>query len=217
MSPSPEVYLAYHFRNSKLYPIEDHYKRLSREMIFGLIEVLHEHICYYDLEYDEFNKSEAQLEFRENINMFLRFFDKGYFISEKGYVLELPNDALVKLIQSDFSVFISDDIVLKIQTAIKMYFHFSSNKEEKRKAINILVDILEPLREDLKRILNEEWEINKTKHDKLIFDIVNEFNIRHFKEVKNYSEDIWFEWMFHYYLSVINTYYRLKVASDVIR
>ena len=57
--------------------------------------------------------------------------------------------------------------------------------KEKRKAINLLADILEPLRNELKNILNEEWEFNKNLHDNLIFEIVNNFNIRHNKEVKN--------------------------------
>lgn len=105
-----------------------------------------------------------------------------------------------------------DDTMGKMNTAIKMYYRFDSNMELKKKAINILADILEPLREDLKNTLNALYEINKNTHDKLIFDIVNNFNVRHNNKRQNteYEMHIWYDWMMQYYTSVIVTYYKLK-------
>ncbi|GIO28274.1 hypothetical protein J43TS3_28850 [Ornithinibacillus bavariensis] len=93
-----------------------------------------------------------------------------------------------------------------------MFYRFNANEESKKKAINILSDILEPLREELKDLLNNEYEVNKNSHDKLIFEVVNQFIIRHNnqKQRTEYSREIWYDWMMQYYTSVITTYYRLK-------
>lgn len=87
----------------------------------------------------------------------------------------------------------------------------------KKKAITILTDILEKVREELKTSLNQEFNINKNEHDKLIFEIVNKFNIRHNddKQCRNYSQDIWYDWMMQYYTSTIITYYKLLERNGV--
>jgi hypothetical protein len=84
--------------------------------------------------------------------------------------------------------------------------------EEKKKAINILADILEKEREPLKELLNSEYEVGKNEHDKLIFGIVNGFNIRHNRadQKGDYSREIWYDWMMQYYTSVIIAYYKLQ-------
>lgn len=215
MGPSPEIYFLKHLRNSNIYPIEVYYNKYSQEELFTVIEILHNHIARYDIESQEYDFKQVQEEFREYINSILRFYDKGYFLNINGHILELPNDGLLELLKSKNEVIESELTKNKLETAMKMYLHHTSNREEKRKAINLLADIIEPFRYELQDILNEEWEINKNKHDNLIFEIVNKFNIRHNKTVMNYSEEIWFDWMFHYYISVIKTYYRLKEAREL--
>ncbi|MCY6958885.1 hypothetical protein [Clostridium brassicae] len=221
MKPSPEIYLLKHLHNNKVYPIDEHYNRYSKGDLFSVIEILYEHIGKIDsdalspYEYDDLIKDEAQKEFREHINSFLRFYEDGYFLDNKGHVIVLPNDGLLDLIQKECPKNITDNIVEKIRSAIKMYFSFSSTLVEKQKAIAVLADVMEPLREDMKEIFNSEWNFNKNKHDKLIFNIVNNFEIRHEdkpnkNQNKEYDKSIWYEWMFHYYLSTIYAYYRLK-------
>ena len=214
MSPSPEIYILKNLYKGSIFPIEDYYQKYDSDTLFTVIEILHNHIAKYDIKYLEYIIDEPREEFRKHINSLLKFYNEGYYINEQGYILELPNDALLNVISRAPNEIESQLILEKYRSAIKMYLHYTSNREEKRKAINLLADILEPLRNELKNILNEEWEFNKNLHDNLIFEIVNNFNIRHNKEVKNYSEDIWFEWMFHYYTSLINTYYRLIDAKE---
>lgn len=99
----------------------------------------------------------------------------------------------------------SDTVTEQVETAIKLFFKYNSNMEEKRKAINILADILEPYRKDLK-------EFTTNKHDKIIFGIVNDYGIRHndLKQIDDYEKPIWYECMFHYYLSTVHAVLRLK-------
>ena len=64
--------------------------------------------------------------------------------------------------------------------------------EQKKKAINILADILESEREEVKDTLNAEYEVPKNEHDKLIFGIVNGYNIRHNRadQKNDYSKEM---------------------------
>ena len=125
--------------------------------------------------------------------------------------MEQSNEAVNALLQTDVPKTINEGVMEQLQTSVKMFYRFNSNEESKKKAINILADILEPLRENLKELLNNEYEVNKNSHDKLIFEVVNQFNIRHNnqKQITGYSREIWYDWMMQYYTSVIITYYRL--------
>lgn len=212
MKPSPEAYLFNHVGNKDVYPIEQYGHKFDKVTVFTLIEILHqfiwkiEEIDDYDMLdiYPDF-KSTAQKEFRGEINKYLRHLEDGYELTEKGYIIDLPDNGLNNLIKNDLPEHTSDTVTEQVETAIKMFFKFDSNLEEKRKAINILADILEPYRDDLK-------SYTTTKHDTMIFGIVNQYGIRHndLKQKDNYEKPVWYEWMFHYYLATVHAVLNLK-------
>lgn len=72
------------------------------------------------------------------------------------------------------------------------------------------------MRDDLKETLNQEYDISKNDHDRLIFGIVNGYNIRHNKadQKTDYSCEIWYDWMMQYYTSTILAYYKLKRVHE---
>lgn len=86
--------------------------------------------------------------------------------------MQMPNGALRELLEYDGSD-LPDSVYLQLATATEMYYRFDANLEQKKKAINILADILESEREEVKDLLNAEYELPKNEHDKLIFGIVN--------------------------------------------
>lgn len=220
LCPSANVYFTIKLNDDKVFPIDDNYSRYSKEILFSVIEILYLNMGKYekveDFSYNTEEKyyynTEIREEFRETINSFLRFYEDGFYLSNNGLLLELPNEPILEIINKDVSDILSDEILKKFEAAIKMFLHFSTLVEEKRKAIAILADILEPLREEVKNILNDELDINKKDSDSLIFSIVNKFQIRHNDEKQNkeYNNDIWFEWMFHYYSATIIAYYSFK-------
>lgn len=188
--------------------------------MFTLIEILYKHIGFYDFGNDKFEKREHQEEFTTLINNLLKRYKNGYYLDEKlGFIMEQSNEAVNALLQTDVPKTINEGVMEQLQTSVKMFYRFNSNEESKKKAINILADILEPLRENLKELLNNEYEVNKNSHDKLIFEVVNQFNIRHNnqKQITGYSREIWYDWMMQYYTSVIITYYRLIENKGYIR
>lgn len=213
LKPSPEIFFMNHIEKNDVYPIDYNYKKYSEGTLFTVIEILYDHIGHYDYGMKRLDKNIPRKNFSEDINNILKFYNTGYYLEpENGFIMEMPNIAVKKQLKKDVSGIFSDDTLEKYKTAQKMYYRFNSHDEEKRKAINILADILEPTRENLKEILNNEFDISKKKHDKLIFETVNKFNVRHNdkSQIKNYSKDIWFDWMFQYFSSVIIAYYKLN-------
>ena len=220
MAPTPEVFFINQLESDNIYPIHKNYIYYSVEELFTLIEILYKHIGFYDFGNDKFEKREHQEEFTTLINNLLKRYKNGYYLDEKlGFIMEQSNEAVNALLQTDVPKTINEGVMEQLQTSVKMFYRFNSNEESKKKAINILADILEPLRENLKELLNNEYEVNKNSHDKLIFEVVNQFNIRHNnqKQITGYSREIWYDWMMQYYTSVIITYYRLIENKGYIR
>lgn len=154
-------------------------------------------------------------EYIEHINNLLRMYGDGYYLEpENGFIMKLPNEALKHQL-SYHGDDMPNTVFAQLSTATEMYYRFDSNMEMKKKAINILADILEKEREDVKNVLNEKYDIKKNEHDSLIFNIVNSFNIRHNRadQKNDYSKDIWYDWMMQYYTSAIIAYYRLKTEN----
>lgn len=214
LAPSPEIFFFTKLNNNHVWPIPDCYEKYSEETLFSVIEILYDHIALFDFETLELENEAPRTEFVEHINNVLRFYGEGYYLEPtNGFIMLIPNESLRNQLSYD-GADIPDTVLTQLTTATKMYYRFESNMEEKKKAINILADILELERKRLQDILNQEYQINKNKHDRLIFDTVNNCNIRHNKEkqLKDYNREIWYDWMMQYYTSVIIAFYKLSVA-----
>lgn len=208
LSPSPEAYLFAEAKLKNIWPIEHNYNR-PKEDTFTLIEVLHKFIRRID-GFGMYEEKEAQKEFRDMINKYLVCLNEGYLLTESGYIINLPDDGLGNLITQDLPKTADDTDTQKVETAIKMFFRYDSNEDEKMKAINLLADILEPYRVSLKQITTDN-------HDNLIFQLVNQYGIRHndLKQKKDYDKPIWYEWMFHYYLSTVHATLKLELVKKL--
>ena len=210
---APEIFFMNHLRSSEIYPIYEYYESYTEDELFSVIEILYDKIAVYDYKNNTLEIKQPRNEFSTQINNVLKFYSSGYYLeTNSGTICKGTNSAIKEMLFENLYETFDDDTMGKMNTAIKMYYRFDSNMELKKKAINILADILEPLREDLKNTLNALYEINKNTHDKLIFDIVNNFNVRHNNKRQNteYEMHIWYDWMMQYYTSVIVTYYKLK-------
>lgn len=217
MSPSPEIYFMNHLNSTDVLPIADNYIYYKEEELFTIIEILYNHIGYYNYKKDQLITEEPKNEFATYINNLLKRYNNGYYLDEKyGFIMVQPNEALKEMMHSEIPVTLGENVLEQLRTATRMYYRFDANLEQKKKAINILADILEPVRSKLKDLLNDEFQVHKNDHDKLIFEVVNNFQIRHEneKQFKEYSKPIWYDWMMQYYSSIILTYHRLIQQSQ---
>lgn len=212
MSPSPDVYFTIRTQKLDAWPIDsENVGMYDESTLFTVIEILYDHIGKYNFITQKFEQKELQVEFLGHINNILKFYEDGYYLEPtNGFVMKMPNIALKAQLESNCEQ-VPDDVLEKMRSATKSYYRFNADLEIRKKAICTLADILEMVREQLKEILNREYEINKNNHDKLIFEFVNQYNIRHNdkKQYTEYSRDIWYDWAMQYYTSVIIAYYKL--------
>lgn len=216
MAPSPEVYFMTHLQDKQVWPIAEYYEGYTEEILFSVIEMLYAHIGIYNYTTSKIEVAEEKALYLEQINNLLRAYKDGYYLEPTdGYVMEMPNKALQEQLSYDGSD-LPEGVLEQLKSASRMYYRFDTDMEAKKKAINILADILEKVRDDLKETLNKEYDISKNDHDRLIFGIVNGYNIRHNKadQKTDYSREIWYDWMMQYYTSTILAYYKLKRVHE---
>lgn len=206
MAPSPEAFIFKHLGITDVFPISYEYMG-NKVATFTLIEILHKYIRKIEA-FDMYEEEEAQQEFRDMINKYLVCLEEGYILTEKGYIINLAEDGLRQIITQDLPEDTDDSTTAKVETAIKLFFKYDSTEEEKLSSIKLLCDILEPYRKNLEKVTT-------SKHDDLIFSIVNNYGIRHndITQKTDYEKPIWYEWMFHYYLATIQATLKLNLKK----
>ena len=195
--PSPEVYFATCLQDKEVWPIWQYLEEYDEQTLFSVIEILYDHIGVYNYEIDQFENEAQKEEFAEQINNILRAYKEGYYLEPtNGFIMQIPNGALREQLEYDGSD-LPDSVYEQLATATEMYYRFDANLEQKKKAINILADILESEREEVKDTLNAEYEVPKNEHNRA-------------DQKNDYSKEIWYDWMMQYYTSVIIAFYKLK-------
>lgn len=154
--PSPEVYFATCLQDKEVWPIWQYLEEYDEQTLFSVIEILYDHIGVYNYETDQFENEAQKEEFAEQINNILRAYKEGYYLEPtNGFIMQIPNGALREQLEYDGSD-LPDSVYEQLATATEMYYRFDANLEQKKKAINILADILESEREEVKDTLNGE-------------------------------------------------------------
>ena len=106
----------------------------------------------------------------------------------------------------DYSA-LSQESQRKLKKAINEYA--TGKSEEKENAVRDLADILESLK-DIGFSLG-------SKDDSALFNIINNFSVRHSnrRQHKDYDKDVWLDWMYIFFLSTVGAIVRLhRKASD---
>lgn len=217
-------------RRDDLWPISDGYevvgklKFYTKNDLFDMIEFIFENIskpietpnlhyhtwCSCGLHYTEFSKKDGQNEFRSEINEFLGDFEGGYELSENGEILHKADHGLKKLLDAQKIDLGKGDINTRMIEAENLFYSGRSNFSDRKNAVKELADCFEFLRDDLKTILN-------TKDESDLFNIANNFGIRHHNEKQKveYDKNIWLSWMFHFYLATLHASLRLIEKSKL--
>lgn len=200
---------------SNLWPIKDNYLKYSEEDLFDVIEFLHDYISkplegqYHSwndcgMHYSTFTQIPGQIEYREEFNSILRDYKEGYELNENGEILSLPSMGLEHLLEAELVSNDSENINQRIEKAIVKFRKYGSSYEDRRDAIRDLADILEFLRPQMKGVISSTDESD-------LFNLANNFGIRHHnsKQKNNYDKNIWYSWIFYYYLATIHAVIRL--------
>lgn len=197
-----------------LWPIEKRFESYSEDDLFSVIEYLFDHVSKptsgqmhmqlgCGMHWQTFKAGPGQTEFRDTINVLLDRYSEGYELSPTGEIMErapMGTENLVNVSLPHGDANIQD----RVQSAITKFRKRQSTPDDRRDAVRDLADVLEYLRPQAKKVMTK-------KDDGALFDIANNFGIRHHNadQQTDYDRKIWLSWMFYFYLATIHSIVRL--------
>lgn len=205
-------------RKKDLWPIDKHSQNYSEDDLFDLIEFLYQHVSKpidgtmhswneCGMHWETFNQADGRRDYREKINQVIQHYEKRFELSDKGEVLHRPEEGFEPIFNADVP---SKDtnVVDRITAATLQFRRHGSSIDDRRQAVRDLADVLEYLRPKVQSFLT-----SKDEND--LFNIANNFGIRHHndKQKTSYDAAIWLSWMFYFYLATIHVVLR-KIEHD---
>ncbi|MEG4964153.1 MULTISPECIES: hypothetical protein [unclassified Microcoleus] len=197
-----------------LWPIEEKCNNYSEDDLFDVIEFLYDRVSepiyrydewgHHGDSYDTFDRETGKQEFRDRINELLCDYREGYELSENGEILEFPEQGLEDLVLAELPPYDLENVEQRVEFAILKFRRSRSSLDEKFDAVRNLFDVLEWLRDQIKKV--------KLNHaEKALFEIANTYSIRHHnpKQMQDYDKAIWYNWMFYYSLATIHACLKL--------
>lgn len=209
-------------RKPNLWPVQSTIEYWSEDDIFDMAEFLHDHIskpterhfhafsnCGWHC--SEFDRDQGRLDYRQKLNRLLRAYDSGFELSEEGQVLALLPTGFEPLAEAPLPHSDTENVTARVKAAIHKFRRHRSSIEDRRDAVRDLADVLEYLRPKIREVL-----VSQDEQD--LFNIANNFGIRHHREDQKvgYDKAIWLSWVFYFYLATIHAAVRLiKKANGV--
>lgn len=205
-------------RKKGLWPIPGHAENYSEDDLFDVIEFLYQHVSKpidgtmhswneCGMHWETFNQAEGRKEIQKSINQVLSHYEKRFELSDNGEILHSPEEGFESIFKADIPSS-DENIVDRINSAILKFRRHGASIDDRRQAVRDLADVLEYLRQKV-----QEFLTNRDEKD--LFNIANNFGIRHHndKQKTSYDAAIWLSWMFYFYLSTIHVVLR-KIEHD---
>lgn len=214
-----ELEILLKIRKQSLWPVDSiRVSQYSEDDLFDMIEFLYQNVSkpidgdyhsYNDcgMHWHTFNKDKGESIYLEKINAILALYKKPFELSKHGEILHKPEQGFETIFKADIP---SSDVNIntRIDSAVLRYRRHGSTLDDRRQAVRDLADVLEYLRPKAKSLITKQDE-------KDLFNIANNFGIRHHNEKQktNYDTGLWLSWMFYYYLATIHVLLR-KILHD---
>ena len=193
-------------RSRTMIPTESNLRNMRRDSIFDLIEFLAQYVTvplavYYSVIDTDDPVPNVLEEWRKAVNECLEQLDPPYHLTANKEIEILPPSAGLRHLVNDH-VSPSQDAQEKTDHACRLFLKRGATELDRRSALKDLADVLEPLRNDL------TTNIGKNKADKL-FDIANNYGIRHNDEKQKELGENYEHWFFYSALATIDLMGRL--------
>jgi hypothetical protein len=194
--------------------------QITEDNLLDTIEFLHGHAAkpgkwipktsssnwqYED--YEDYDSDAGQLEFRTMANEILASYKSGiYELAEDGMIHTRGTDGLQHILNIEILSFDEENVDSKVRRAISKWTGRHPSDADRKECIRELADVFEWLQKnkDLGDVLDRKDESD-------LFHIANKFAIRHHSPDQrgNYDKEIWFFWIFHFYLATYHASIRL--------
>lgn len=198
--------------------------QITEDHVFDTLEFLYDHVSkpgewiqmtsdsgYNYADYDGYDDDMGKEEFQQKANSFLCDYRTGYELTKNGIVLAAGTDGLQHIINAEIIPYDEANVDSRVRHAILKWRNRNLALSEKKEAIRELADVFEWLKKTkrLDRILDK-------KDDSAIFDIANNFAIRHHNPIQKtlYDKNVWYSWMFHFYLATYHATIRLLIKKE---
>ncbi len=217
-----EIFFLTQLRKPDLWPVETKLEQYDEDALFDVIELLYDLVskplegfehkwnnCGWH--YSTFDKKIGQSEFRSEINLFLNGYLEGYELTQNGEILLTGGPGLRELLIEEIPTYDPKNVDEKVKYAVQKFRRHRATAEEKREAVRLLAEVLEFLRPEIRKL-------PLTKDEGDLFNIANNFGIRHHRpgEKTEYDHDVYLEWIFYSYLSTIHLIIRLVQTHQKI-
>jgi hypothetical protein len=187
------------------------------DTLFDVVEVLHDQISeptktrYHSFadcgrHATHFDRAAGRREYRGEINAVLDRHDPPYEIGSDGRIVECIPDEFRALINAEVPDSADDDLISsKVESAIEAFRARGASINDKRHAVRDLADVLEAIRPEMKKAM-------QSKDESALFDLANNFAIRHNNrnQQKEYDRQPWLSWAFYVYLATIHAVLRVR-------
>lgn len=208
-----EAFLYLQLRMRNVWPIPEKIHNYDEPTLFTVIEFLYDHVSepqhkFYH-EWDncgwhtsDYDRDKGKERFKKEMNEILKDYDSGFILSDTGEILHISPTGLETVVVVETND--PEKIDNRVHTAIIKYRRYNATLDDKKEAIRVLADILEYLKsQDVKL---------PSKDDSDLFNIINNFDIRHHNKLQHsaYDRTIWYDWMFYTFLSSINVLLKLR-------
>ena len=162
-------------------------------------------------DYESYDDETGQKEFRDKANTILADYKTGFELTQEGIILAKGTDGIQHILKTEIIPYDEVNVDRKVQNAITKWRNRQLSLSEKKEAIRELTDVFEWL----KKTKNLENVLDSKDADAL-FTIANNFGIRHHnpRQKTNYDKEIWYSWMFHFYLATYHAAIRFLVKKE---
>jgi hypothetical protein len=192
------------------------YTMWNEDTLFDVIEVMHELVSkgttgnyhsYADcgMHYTAFDPEEGRVVFREQINDILAMHDPPYEMDDEGLIVEKGPAEFHDLLTAFVPEGTEEDLTSKLEAAVSRFRTRGATLDDRRHAVRDLADVLEALRDEMKRVM-------LSKDESELFHLANGFAIRHQNRAQrgDYDRLTWLRWAFYVYLATIHAVLRVR-------
>jgi hypothetical protein len=150
----------------------------------------------------EFTRAPARTEFLSRVNKILSRYNDGWEMKADFEIVECAPVGMASLLKAELPNSTDSQMRARIRAAIDKYRRRSSSASDRRDAVRDLGDVLE--------VMRAEAKLHLSKDEVDLFNILNNFNIRHANAKQKTDYDaIWLSALFYHCLALIHVLTRI--------